>query len=118
MQILRTNRRLHLWVLTWFVLTLASAWASAMLQTRAMEIVCSGHGTAKLLIKAANGAAASTERGMDCPACLPTGTPAPVEWVAIVPAATAPVTPPTQTVHQRGSPPALGPPARAPPVFS
>lgn len=118
MHFFRTNRRLPLWVMTWFVLTLACAWASAMLQPRAMEIVCSGHGTAKLLTQSANGTTTTTERGMDCPACLPTGTPAPMEWAAAVPVATAPATFPAPAAHRRGTPAALGPPARAPPVFS
>ncbi len=55
LQILRTAHRITRFVLVWFVLSLGAAIASPLVSPQATELICSGTGVMKLLVKNADG---------------------------------------------------------------
>lgn len=81
MHTLRTSRffglNLARLVLVWFVLSVGVAVAAPLLYPKAMDIVCTGSGAAKLVIKSADGTTGTQalDVGMDCPMCAPAGAP-------------------------------------------
>lgn len=119
----RTLLSLRWWVWVWFVLALGVAVASPLVQPRAMEVVCSGAGAARILIHADQGLVELGTPGLDCPLCLLAG-PAPADASSLL---SAPVTwlrlavPPVPALHlvaQATPPPARGPPFSFPPSYS
>ena len=102
-------------VLAWFALYLGVAVASPIVQPKAMEIVCSSTGVAKILFHAKDGTVESGANSMDCPLCLlGAAPPEPLQarLPAIPPLARKPSPPPcVHTVATMAAPP----PARAPP---
>ncbi|WP_306553480.1 DUF2946 family protein [Acidovorax sp.] len=113
-------RTLRLWVLAWFVMALGAAVASPLVVPRSMELICSGSGTgsAKLVVKTAEGLVAADTTGLDCPVCLAADTP-PTTALAAATTAAAPTFQPR--FHIPLSPRtgvAFSPPARAPPLFN
>ncbi|PLC01567.1 hypothetical protein CY658_30705 [Variovorax sp. RO1] len=69
--------RLGRWVLLWFVLSLGVAVASPMVHPQAMELVCSGAGTIKVVVHTEDGVQDMGATHMDCPLCVLTGAPPP-----------------------------------------
>lgn len=78
MHALRTAQTLARCVLAWFVLSIGVAVASPLVAPQALELVCSGSGAMKLLVKTDEGV---QEMGMghtlDCPMCANHGAPPP-----------------------------------------
>ncbi|MBC7376814.1 MAG: DUF2946 domain-containing protein [Burkholderiaceae bacterium] len=85
LQSLRLAHRLARLVLVWFVLSLGVAVASPMVHPQAMELICSGSGAIKVLIKTDDGVKEAAGHTLDCPLCAVPGTPPPVAQVATEP---------------------------------
>src|SRR3989344_5292504 len=96
-------RTLRLWVLAWFVMALAAAVASPLVVPRSMELVCSGTGSAKLVVKTAEGLVAADATGLDCPVCLAADTPPTTHLAAATTAAAPPfqLSDPKEENHDR-----------------
>ena len=77
LQTLRSLRWLARLVLAWFVLSMGVAVASPLVQPQAMELVCSGSGAIKLLVKTDDGAKEISSHTLDCPLCAHVGAPPP-----------------------------------------
>ena len=86
LQSLRLAHRLARLVLVWFVLSLGVAVASPMVHPQAMELICSGSGAIKVLIKTDDVVKEAAGHTLDCPLCAVSGTPPPVARVAVDPA--------------------------------
>ena len=82
MQALRNTAFLARLVLAWFALSLGVALAAPLVQPQSIEMVCSGSGGMKLVLKAADGGAAQPSPMLDCPLCAMTGAPPPVAALA------------------------------------
>ncbi len=84
---MQTLRRAHFIariVLAWFVLSLGVAVAAPLVQPQDLLLVCSATGTAKVLVKAADGSTQELgSASMDCPLCMPSGAP-PLRATAVV----------------------------------
>ena len=122
MQILQALRNAQLiarFVLVWFVLSLGAAVASPLVNPQATELICSGSGVMKLLVKNADGS--STEvasRMLDCPLCASVSAPPPAAKAVAEPA--QPLGHVLQTIPAAhiAALTAAPPPGRGPPVFS
>lgn len=75
MQHLRNAHRLARLVLVWFMLSMGAAIASPMVKPQAMELVCSGSGAIKVLIKTDDGMQEMGTHTLDCPLCSAVGAP-------------------------------------------
>jgi hypothetical protein len=77
-QILQSLRGAHLlarFVLVWFALSLGVAVASPIVKSQAMELICSGSGVMKLLLKTDDGTKEVVSYTLDCPLCISNGAP-------------------------------------------
>ena len=83
---LQTLRRLG-WLarlaLAWFVLSLGVAVASPLVNPQSIELICSGSGAIKVLIKTDDGAKEMSSHTLDCPLCAHVGAPPPVSHVDV-----------------------------------
>ncbi|MGH6627667.1 MAG: DUF2946 family protein [Burkholderiaceae bacterium] len=77
MQALRNAHFLARWVLVWFALSIGVAVASPLVKPQAMELICSGAGAMKLLVKTDDGAKELSSHTLDCPLCASLGAPPP-----------------------------------------
>ena len=122
MQVLQRLRNAHLiarFVLVWFALSIGAAVASPWINPQSTELICSGSGVMKVLVKNADGS--STEvasRMLDCPLCATVSAPPPAAKTVALPAqplayALQPI--PAAHIAARTNVP---PPARGPPAFS
>ncbi len=66
------------WVLLCFMASIIAAVVSPIAQARATELVCSGTGAIKLMIRTEDGLREVGGSHFDCPACLPVGAPPPL----------------------------------------
>ena len=117
-QTLRSAHRITRLVLVWFVLSLGVAIASPLVNPQATELICSGTGVMKVLVKNADGG--STEvasRMLDCPLCASVSAPPPAAKVAAEPA--QPLGYVLQTIPSAhiAALTAAPPPGRGPPAF-
>lgn len=115
MQRLRNAAYLARLVLAWFMLAVGAAAAGPVLQPQSLELVCSGGGAMKLLVKDAQGGVDAAPTAMDCPLCL--SADAPPSAARAVPAFAQPLGPASQPIRAAriaslaGAPlPARGPP--------
>lgn len=118
LQALRSLRWLARLVLAWFVLSLGVAVASPLVNPQSMELICSGSGAIKLLVKTDDGAQEVPSHTLDCPLCAHVGAPppAPQADVAVVhPLAHALRPIPAAHIAARTAAPL---PPRGPPAFS
>ncbi len=123
LQTTRDARQLTRLVLVWFVLSLGAAIASPLVNPQSSELICTGTGVMKVLVKNADGIAdeGGTElasRMLDCPLCATVSAPPPMAKMAALP--TRPllhVLPsiPAERHIARTAAPLM---AHAPPVFS
>jgi hypothetical protein len=102
-------------VLAWFVLALGAAIASPIVQPQAMELICTGSGAMKVLVKTADGAPEASTHTLDCPLCATVGTPPPAARAVAEPHqplahALRPVAAAHITWFTAAPPPARGPP--------
>ena len=73
----RTFAALRLWVLAWFVASMGVAIASPLVNPQSFEVICSGTGAIKLLVKTGDGAKEMPSHTLDCPLCAHVGAPPP-----------------------------------------
>lgn len=85
LQPLRLAHRLARLVLVWFVLSLGVAVASPIVHPKAMELICSGSGAIKVLVKTDDGVKEAAGHTLECPLCAVSGTPPPVAKAALEP---------------------------------
>ncbi len=85
MHCLRSARNLARFVLVWFVLSLGAAVASPMVKPQSMELVCTGTGVIKVLVKSDDGVKEVSSHTLDCPLCATAGTPPPVTQAKVEP---------------------------------
>jgi hypothetical protein len=69
MQAVRNASILARLVLAWFALYVGVAVASPFVQPVGIELICSGTGTVKVLVKSADGTPAPMTHNLDCPMC-------------------------------------------------
>jgi hypothetical protein len=108
------------WVLLWFVLSLGVAVASPLVNPQAMELVCAGAGTIKVVVHTEDGAQdVGSGSHMDCPLCVLTGAPPPPVAAATfdLPLPLGRVVQPIPAARLAAAT-AAPPPARGPPTFS
>lgn len=77
LQTLRRLRWLARLVLAWFVVSLGVAVASPLVSPQAMELICSGSGAIKLVVKTDDGAQEVRSHTLDCPLCVHGSAPPP-----------------------------------------
>jgi len=111
-------RHLRLWVLAWFVMALGAAVASPLVAPRSLELVCSGTGGTRLVMKAAEGLVAADATGLDCPLCLAADAPPATPLAAAATTAAPTFEPRFHTSLSARAGRALSPPVRAPPLFN
>ena len=82
MDALRDARLIARLVLAWFALSIGVAVASPLIQPSAMELVCSGAGVIKLVVKSTDvGDETGSRAGvhtLDCPLCATASAPPPI----------------------------------------
>jgi hypothetical protein len=81
MQQLRHARFLARLVLVWFALAIGVAVAAPIVKPQSMELICSGTGAFKLLVKGDDGTQALASHTLDCPLCATGGAPPPTAVV-------------------------------------
>jgi hypothetical protein len=77
MHALRSARLIARLVLVWFALSLGAAIASPLVQPQTMELVCSGAGVMKVLVKTDGSSPAVSSHTLDCPLCATLSAPPP-----------------------------------------
>lgn len=85
MQTLRRARSFACLLLVWFALSLGVAIASPLVKPQAMELVCSGTGAMKLLVKTDEGARELSGHTLDCPLCATASAPPPAVRPSVEP---------------------------------
>ncbi len=115
---LRHARFLARLVLVWFALAVGVAVAAPVLRSGSLELVCSGSGAMKLVVKGEDGQALPLGHALDCPLCVQMDAPPPAAGAQSVAPITArgPIRALVSTrvaVLGAGPPPARGPPARS-----
>lgn len=118
MQTLRRAHFLARFVLVWFALSIGVAIASPIVKPQAMELICSGSGAMKLLVKTDDGAKELSGNTLDCPLCATLSAPPPVVRLSV--AALPPLAHALQPVAAAhiASRTAAPLPARGPPFLS
>jgi hypothetical protein len=118
MHSLRQARLLVRLIAVWFVLSIGAAIASPLVKPQAMELVCSGGGVVKLLIKSDDGSSAMASHTLDCPLCASLSAPPPAVRLGADPV--SPLThvmqaiPAARIASLTAAPlPARGPPSRS-----
>ena len=86
LQTIRSLRWLARLVLAWFVLSIGVAVASPLVNPQGMELICSGSGAIKVLVKTDDGAKELSSHTLDCPLCAHVGAPPPTSQ-ALLPVA-------------------------------
>ena len=81
MHSLRSARQLVRIVLIWFALSLGVAMASPVVNPQVFELLCSGSGSMKVLVKAADGTPQPSTYALDCPLCVPAVAPPPAPFI-------------------------------------
>lgn len=118
MHSLRSAKNIARLVLAWFVLSIGVAVASPLVKPQAMELVCSGSGVMKLLVKTDDGGKQVSSFTLDCPLCVTSSAPPPHAPLTAEPAqALAHVLQGIAAAHI-ASLTAAPLPARGPPAFS
>ena len=118
LQTLRSLRWLARCVLAWFVLSIGVAVASPMVSPQSMELICSGSGAIKLLVKTDDGVQEVPSHTLDCPLCAHVGAPPPLpraDVPVVQPLAHALRPIPAAHIAARTAAPL---PPRGPPAFS
>ncbi len=113
---LRNAQHLAKLVLVWFVLSMGVAIASPLVQPQSFELICSGSGAMKLLVKSDDGSAAPASHGLDCAMCIQASAPPPTLNLSTAPPhplayATQALPAATIAAHTAAPPPARGPPS-------
>ncbi|WP_287877242.1 MULTISPECIES: DUF2946 family protein [Acidovorax] len=118
LQTLRRARWFARMVLAWFVMSIGVAAASPLVNPQAMELICSGSGAIKVLVKTDDGAKELSGHTLDCPLCAHVGAPPPASQAplpVVHPLAHALRSIPAAHIAARTAAPL---PPRGPPSFS
>ncbi|MBU0587076.1 MAG: DUF2946 domain-containing protein [Gammaproteobacteria bacterium] len=118
MQSLRNAHLLARFVLVWFALSIGAAVASPIINPQAMELICSGSGAMKVLIKTDDGVKEVSSHTLDCPLCANLGAPPPVVHLSAEPVQPLAYVLQTIPAADIASLTAAPPPGRGPPLFS
>ena len=119
LQRLRHANLLARFMLVWFAMSVAVAVVSPWVSPQSTELICSGSGVMKMLVKNADGSSTEVASPMlDCPLCATVSAPPPAAQTVALPAqplghALQPI--PAAHIAARTNAP---PPARGPPTFS
>jgi hypothetical protein len=84
-QALRNANLLARFVLVWFALSIGVAIASPIVKPQGMELICSGAGEMKLLVKTDDGTQPVSGHTLDCPLCASISAPPPVVCMTVEP---------------------------------
>lgn len=119
MQFLRNAHLLARFVLVWFALSIGVAIASPIVKPQAMELICSGSGVMKVLVKTDDGSQEVSSHTLDCPLCANNSAPPP-PVVRLTAAPLQPLAYVLQSIPAAhiASLTAAPLPARGPPAFS
>lgn len=117
MQVLRHTRYLARFVLAWFVLSIGAAVASPMVKPQAMELICSGAGSLKL-VQTDDGTQPASSHTLDCPLCSTLSAPPPLLRLGVEPVQPLAHVPQSLPAAPLAALSAAPLPARGPPVFS
>jgi hypothetical protein len=117
MQTLRNAHLIARFVLVWFALSIGVAIASPIVKPQSMEVICSGSGVMKLLVKSDEGSKVVSLHTPDCSLCASAYAPPIMQW------SIEPVQPLAHVLQSIAaahiaSRTAAAPPARGPPAFS
>jgi hypothetical protein len=85
MQTLRHARHIARFVLAWFALSIGVAIASPIVKPQAMELICSGSGAMKVLVKTDDGVKEQSGHTLECPLCATISAPPPVAHQTVEP---------------------------------
>jgi hypothetical protein len=123
LQTLRNSHKLARLVLVWFVLSLGAAIASPLVNPQAAELICTGTGVMKLLVKNIDGTVdeGGTEvasRMLDCPLCASVTAPPPAAEATAEPAQPLGYVLQTIPAAHIAARTAAPPPGRGPPASS
>ncbi len=116
MQFLRNAHLIARFVLVWFALSIGVAIASPIVKPQAMEVICSGAGGMKLLVKTTEGSPKLAGHTLDCPLCVGLGAPPPVISSLAAPLQAPSCVRQSVAAEHIASLSAAPPPARGPPV--
>ncbi|HSV35507.1 MAG TPA: DUF2946 family protein [Ramlibacter sp.] len=119
MQALRQSAFLARLVLAWFALSIGLATAAPLMDPQGVQLVCSGSGGTKLVVKGGEmGGSPTAGHPYDCPFCVLVAPPPAVAPVACAGACAQAPLPLSRTqrhgVLRESLPPARGPPAPLP----
>lgn len=114
---LRHAHLLARFVLVWFALSIGVAVASPVVNPQSMELICSGNGVMKVLVKTDDGMKEASTHTLDCPLCATLGAPLPVAIATV--AEPHPLSYVLQTIPAARIAALVGAPlpARGPPAF-
>ncbi len=116
MQVLRNANFLARLLLAWFALSVGVALGSPLVKPQAAELICSGAGSMKLLVKGDDGAAAEASHTLHCALCAtfdaPPAAPAPGPALQPLGLALQPILAAHIAARTAAPPPGRGPPAR------
>ena len=118
LQTIRSLRWLARLALAWFVLSIGVAVASPLVSPQSMELICSGSGAIKLLVKTDDGVQEAPGHTLDCPLCAQVSAPPPTSQAqapVVHPLAHALRPIPAAHIAARTAAPL---PPRGPPAFS
>jgi hypothetical protein len=116
MQFLRNAHLIARFVLVWFALSIGVAIASPIVKPQAMELICSGAGGMKLLVKSTEGSPKPAGHTLDCPLCVGIGAPPPVTVLVSAPLQALGAVRQSVATEPIASLSAAPPPARGPPA--
>lgn len=115
---LRNAHLLSRLVLVWFAMSIGMAIASPIVKPQAVELICSGAGVLKVLVKTDDGSQAQSGHTLDCPLCASSSAPPPVARQAAEPVHALSGVLRSIPAARMASRTAAPPPARGPPSFS
>jgi hypothetical protein len=118
MQFLRNAHLNARFVLVWFALSIGVAIASPIVKPQAIELICSGSGVMKVLLKTDDGTKEVASHTLDCPLCASLSAPPPVARLSAEPVQALAYVMQSIPGARIAALTAAPPPARGPPSFS
>ena len=118
MQTLRNAHLIARFVLVWFALSIGVAIASPIVKPQSIEVICSGSGVMKLLIKSDDGSKVVSLHALDCSLCATGYAPPPIVQWSVEPAQSLAHVLQSMPAAHIASLTAVPPPGRGPPAFS
>lgn len=113
----RTSLAARLLLACW-LLSIGVAIASPLVKPQALELICSGAGVVKLLLKTDDGKPQAANHALDCPLCAASSAPPPLARGAVAPMPALAYELRSRFSTHLASRTSAPPPARGPPAFS